>query len=362
MSAIRPLERDDLPAVAALYELGMRSGERRVRPETVSFFERTLFDHPWHDPELPSLVHLGRSGSIIAFLGSHVRRLRFDGEPLRLACSGQLVADPEAENRAAGALLLARYLKGPQDLTTTDGATPAVLRIWERLGGRPFALACIGWTRVFRPLQFLAERRGARRGRDAPGAIARGPFAGLDWVAAHTRPSLLIPPESSASVEPLTPAGLLERLEELGAHFRLRPDYDLEWLEWVFGELDRVTGRGELVAQAVQGPRGRVSGWYVYYLRPGHRSVVIQLVARRQDADLVIGHLFSHAQRGGAAALSGRLEPPLLEPLGRRRCIFRYTGEALVHSRREDVLGAIASPQGLLTRLEGEWWMAPHLG
>lgn len=361
MSAIRPLERDDLPEVAALYELRMRSGQRVPRAETIAFFERTLFDHPWHDAELPSLVHLDRSGAIIAFLGSHARRLRFDGEPLRLACSGQLVADPEAENRAAGALLLARYLKGEQDLTITDGATPAVHRIWERLGGRSFALACVGWTRVFRPLEFLAERRAARRGREAP-RVARGPLAALDWLAARARPGLLVPSESSASAELLTPPGLLDCFEELGGRFRLRPDYDSDFLAWLLHELNLVGERGKLVAQVVRGAQGRLAGWYVYYLRRGGRSDVIQVVARRQDTELVIDHLFSDAQRGGAAALAGRLEPPLLEALAQKRCILRYTGEALVHSRREEVLGAIASPQGLLTRLEGEWWMAPHLG
>jgi hypothetical protein len=105
-----------------------------------------------------------------------------------------------------------------------------------------------------------------------------------------------------------------------------------------------------------------VLGWYVYYLKAGMRCPVIQIAARQRSAGTVLDHLFREAQQQGAAALDGRLEPTLIEPLSQRRCILRYTGGALLHSPRDDVLAAIASPRSLLTRMEGEWWMAPHLG
>ena len=59
--------------------------------------------------------------------------------------------------------------------------------------------------------------------------------------------------------------------------------------------------------------------------------------------------------------LRGRIEPHLLEPLGRRRCLFRYNGGALVHARDPAVSAALAAPEALLTRLDGEWWMGHHL-
>jgi hypothetical protein len=362
MTAIRPLEREDLPEVAALYELVMRSGTRAPRAETVSFFQRALLDHPWADPELPSLVHLDRSGGIVAFIGSHARRLRLREEPLRLACSGHLVADPEAENRVAGALLLARYLKGPQDLTITDGATPTVHRIWDRLGGQPSALGCVGWTRVFRPLQFLGDRRASRRRGRGMRAGARRSLAPLDAIAVRASSRVLLPPRVTSGSEPLTPKGLLEHLATMTTTYHLLPGYDEEFLDWLFSELALVRDRGELVARVVRDAEGQVCGWYVYYLKVGGACPVIQIAARSGLHGAVIDQLFREAQEAGAAALHGRLEPSLLEPLSRRRCILRFTGGALVHSRRDDVLSAIASPGALLTRMEGEWWMGPHLG
>ena len=101
MAAIRPCERDDVPAVASLYEHVARSGSRAPAPGLEAYFERTFFDHPWFDPEIPSLVYVDDDGAIAGFLGSSVRRLLFDGRPVRMAVSGPLVADPSVRRRAA---------------------------------------------------------------------------------------------------------------------------------------------------------------------------------------------------------------------------------------------------------------------
>src|SRR5438552_16904333 len=112
----------------------------------------------------------------------------------------------------------------------------------------------------------------------------------------------------------------------------------------------------------VRDARGRALGWYAYYLEPGEISQVLQVgLLEEDDSGAVLDHLFHHAQQNGSAALRGRVEPRLLEPLAGRWCIFRYGGEALVHSKRPVVLAAISSRKAMLTKLEGEWWMEHHL-
>ena len=44
MKRIRPLEPDDLPRVAALYERVARSGSRHPAPDLLPYFERTLLE------------------------------------------------------------------------------------------------------------------------------------------------------------------------------------------------------------------------------------------------------------------------------------------------------------------------------
>ena len=177
MGVIRPLQRDDIAAAAALYELVARSTTRTPPPGLVDYFERTFLDYPWADPEIPSLVHAEDDGSITGFLGSSVRRLVFDGRPIRLGVSGQLVTDPGVRSRAVGAFLMKAYMDGPQDLTLTDTASAPVRRIWEGVGGETFSLACMGWVRVFRPARLGAdvlERREARSPLTARSAAVVG--------------------------------------------------------------------------------------------------------------------------------------------------------------------------------------------
>jgi hypothetical protein len=349
---IRPLDRSDLPEVARLYERVVRSGTDSPPPGLAGEFERTVLDHPWADPELPSLVYEDPRAGIVGFLGSHPRRLRLGDRRLRLGCSGQLVAHPD--HRGVGALLLRRYLAGPQDLTITDGANETVRSLWERLGGSANELASVGWTRVFRPASagagFLAARRGGRR---RGGAV----LTLLDRAAG--RP--LAPPRAEASSEPLTPAALLEGLRRLEKPFPLRPDYDGPFLDWLFGELSAVTARGELLARRVSAPDGRDLGWYVAYGGAGGPAQALQVAARPADAGAVLDDLFQRVAELGPPAVQGRLEPQLHAALRGRRCIFNRTEWALVHGGDVETRNALAYGRALLTRLEGEWWTGHHL-
>ncbi len=324
MTAIRPLNRADLPAVAALYEQVARSGGDVPAPGLERYFERLLFDAPWTDPEIPSLVHEDGNGAVVGFLASHVRRFVLDGDPIRVGCSGQLVAASDARHRAVGAFLMRAYLDGPQELSITDGATDTVRRIWERLGGQAAGLSCLGWTRVFRPgayARLRADERGIASGAKA--ALLTSPLAPLDLLS--SRSSRLRPEEPRGSAEPLTGASLVDALAQTAGRLRLRCDYDAGYFDWLLAEAAAVTARGELRARLARDDSGRVRGWFVYYLARDGISEVLQVAADERGADTVLDVLFDDAYAGGAAALRGRLEPRLQFALTARRCLIRPT-------------------------------------
>lgn len=358
MSPIRPLRRSDLPAVADLYEQVLRSGSLRAPPGLAPAFARTLLDHPGADPDIPSLVYSDDSGSIVGVIGSNVRRLRAHGRPARMGCSGPLVSAPDARNMAVGALLLAAYLRGPQDLSVTDGATSTVQRIWERLGGQTAHLQCLVWTRLFQPWRVGGDALLARR--DATAWQRLRPLSRvLDVPTSRLARRALRVEDPGTTAEVLTPAGLAEQMSALPD--TLRPDYDATFLGWLFAEMAQVTTRGPLVRSLVRAPDGSALGWYVAYLPPGRIGQVLQVASPGGAIGEVIDHLFHDAQHRGVSAVQGRLEPQLLEPLSQRRCILRPGERALVHSRDPELLAAVALGTATLSRMDGEWWMGHHL-
>jgi hypothetical protein len=366
MIGIRPLDRKDIPAVTRL-----TSNQASPSLALQAYFERTLFDDPWADHDIPSLVYEEQDGSISGFQGSATRRGEFDGRTIRIACGVTAVSRVDVRHRAVGSMLVRAYLAGPQDLTITDAATEEMRQIWILLGGRMSHLSCLGWVRIFRPWGFAAERLVSRHpaaerpledrfwsslGPERP--VMGRVWSGLD--AATKRIGRFGPSAPRTESEPLSAKGLVVQLSAIAEAVRLHVAYDASFAEWVFRELAAVQTYGIPVARLVRDLRGSVLGWYVYFLKAGAASHVLQIAAADRNIPAVLDDLFHHAWSNGATAVRGRVEPRLLAPLGERRCVFRYVGGALVHSSSDAILDAIATGDSLLTRLDGEWWMGHY--
>jgi hypothetical protein len=358
LNAIRPVEKDDLAQVASLLELVMRSGSRTPSRRLADYLGRFV-DHPWADPDIPSLVYQDQTGRIVGFVGSHVRRLLFDGRRIRVGFTGQLMSDPDVRNHGVGALLLRRYLAGPQDMTMTS-ATGQTTRMWKALGGQE---ACLGSIRWMRPFDLHSTARHALEHFDKAGWKPMvGPLLSAIQAVTDRIPAVsLRVPEPATSAEDLSPQALIENLPSIFDRVRLRPDYDLKFLDWLLGEMAEVRSRGDLVKRLIRDSTGRVVGWYVTYLQPNGISQVLQIGAKDRDVDAVLDHLFHDAQCSGVALLFGQLEPLLLESLRNRRCIFRPGGNFLVHSRNANMLNAVLAGQAMVSRMEGEGWMGHHV-
>jgi hypothetical protein len=360
VNQIRPLQREDVPQVAGLIELAFRSGARTPPPGLVAYLERLLLDHPWVDPEIPSLVTLDDEETVVGCLGSHIRRFRYDGRPIRVAVSGQLVSDPVVRRRAVGAFLMQRYLEGPQDVTLTDTASAAVRRMWERFGGATVHLGRVGWVRLFRPIRFVTEH--LLKDHDQWRRRAIGAAAPLDAVATRVAARHWAIRRPDVVAEELSPESIVEALPSVLAGVRFRPDYDADFLRWLFAELSAVRSRGRPVGFLIRDPGDRTLGWYLYFLRPGGISQVLQIVASERDAAPVLDHLLGHARANGSAAVQGRVEPALIEALSDRGCLWHASGyRVLVHARDNGIVHAIDSGNALLSRLDGDWWTGMHL-
>jgi hypothetical protein len=356
MSKIRALAPDEIDQIAELYRFVDKSDWRIPPGEVPLWLRRTLFDDPWADPEIPTLVHVEDTGEITAFIASHVRRMRFDDTTIRLAAGGPLIVHPDARNRAVGPRLWRQYLDGPQELTISDGASDEMRQIFELIGGQLLHPSSIAWARVFAPFSFMAARLLHFRPR-AKRASARL-SAGLDYLSARSIRYFRRPDAATTSTEALTPSLMLEYLPTLTRSLRLFPDYDASYLNWLFAELHHNRTWGIPVKRLVRDRTGRVLGWYVYFLLAGEGCQVVHVAALPRHVGEVLDSLFADVAARGGAGAQGRVEPALLACLAARGAQFRYSARSLVHSSRPDLLAALTSGRAMLTRLEGDWWMS----
>jgi len=351
MASIRPLEHGDVTPVAELLRRHLQ-GSFELHKD---FLAATLLDHPWADPELPSLVAID-DGNPVGLVGSQVRRMRIGERRLRAVCCAHLVVAPEHRNGAVGALLLRRLLSGPQDLTWSDTASDVVMRMWSVFGGYADHARACDWMLALRPgrwgaavLSSLVRRRDA--GRDLLPVKAMP----LHLAGRRLAPRAFPPPESGVTGEPAGAAAIVEHAAAFADRGRMRPDHDVEHLEHLSALVERTTGALE---RRLVRRDGRPIGWYARVDRPGGGSRVLHLAARDADLEAVVGELVQHARRIGRPVLSGRLEPHLEDPLRRRRAVLGLARRPVLHTRDQEVRGLLGSGSALITQLDGEWYEA----
>lgn len=362
MAEIRPLALEDIDAVARLYSSVIRPFDAGAPPRGLAeAFERLFLRSPWHDPETPSYVAV-KDGRPVGFIGAYARRFLFRGQPIRLVCTGQLVAEPLSRHEAVGIFLMRRVFAGPQDLTITDGATEGVARMWQGLGGEIARLQTVRWTRILRPCSFAALVLSKKRLVGPLARLLRPVFRALDVAAGRASLFRCTPARPYVEPLPLTAETLVHDLPAMAAGKELRPAYDAPMAEWLLKEMTAVKGRGAFHACTVPGPGPRIGGAYIYHLPPRETASVVHLTSGPGQTEHVLDHLVEHARRNGAVAVQGRVEPDLLAPLARQRAILRYPdSHALIHARRPEILHAIHAGRAMLTRLDGEWWVGTHI-
>lgn len=354
MTPIRPLERADLPAVAALYAEFVGWDPAKTVPGLSDFFARALLDHPFADPEIPALVYEDPDDGVIGVMGSHPRPFDFRDRTVKLAFTGPLIVAPAHRPRGIGALLLRRYVAGPQDMTANDRVLDQVHDMWDRLGGTTDSGRSIGWAYTLGPAG-LAASAVARRASSRERAPAGGLFAGVDKLAARRRV-----PNPAGSTDLLTDADLLELLDRLERPYPLRPAFNEDFLAFLRHEMGLVNVGQRVERRLVRDADGKPIGAYVTYLTPGWLAEVVAILATSADAGHVLDHLLHDSATAGAVEVRGRFEPHTLQHLRTRRLRLTHTDWTIVQSKDQDLLATALSGRALFSRLDGEWWMRPR--
>lgn len=348
MASIRPLRGNDLPAVAALVGDNLPDWSRGE-----DFLKRTLIDSPWADDELPSLV-AEHEGRVVGFVGSQPRRVRLDDRILRGVCVSHLVVAPGQRAGATGALLLGRLLKAGQDLTWSDSANEAVVRIWRTFGGQVDHARICDWMLVLRPGAWFAgvtgeaiRKRAVGRRRVPVGAI---PVHALPRIRKQVRAL----GNSELESEEAGPEAIVAEQAAATRGLRLLVDHDAEYLAHTFAVIEADTA--PVSCRIVR--RGTVAvGWYAYTTLPGRVRRVLHVAAAKRQGSEVLDQVVTDARADRVTVLTGRLEPILEDALHGRLAILGLARKPVVHTRNPEVQALASTSAALLTQLDGEWFV-----
>lgn len=361
MSEIRDCSRDDIPAVAALFQRTFRNGDAAHPASLEAALASVHFDHPWFDPEISPRVHVNDAGRVTGFVGVFPGRFSFRGRDLRAAIAGSLmVEDPEREPMA-GARLVRSVAKGPQDISISETSNAVSQGLWRRVGGRIVAPLSLDWFRIFRPasaaLAILMETT-SRAAMLGPVAAAGDAVTGR-WMARHFEA-----PASRAgfAIEGNPSDGAVaDAIREFGSQSDLHPRWKQEELLWLLAQAARKDRYGPLHRGIVRDRGGGLAGCYLYHGKAGGIGRVLNVVGRKDALDEVAACLMRDAADRGLAALRGRSDPQLLGALLGLNCLFAHRGAMAIHTTDADVAEAVESGDALVTGLAGESW-SPLIG
>lgn len=357
MGNVRPFTEEDIPQVADLHRRVFHTGDAftlDLQRSYRSYLMRIFLLHPWRDQGMSSLVYQEANGDIAGFLGVMPRPMSMQGRPIRAAVSSQFIVDPARRSTLAAVELLKAFFSGPQELSIADEANDASRRLWESLGGSTSLLYSLYWFRILQPAEFLLSRLSHPLVRRALTPLGRC----VDAVSVRLPQSPLRQPAPSVSGEDLGREDLLACLSDAARKGPLRAEYNERSLDWLMDVLAENRGYGDLQKIAVRSAARKIVGWYLYQTAPNGLGEVLQIGADDGSIQVVLDHLFYHASRHGASALTGRFEPRFVRQFHEKNSMFHHRGHwVLVHSTRPEIMQAIQRGDAFLTRLEGEWCM-----
>lgn len=361
MSFIRSFTEEDIPPVAALFHKVYLAGDpghaKSSLDDIGAVFDEVFLRNPWYDENLSSLVFEGAGGAIQGFIGITPRRMIIKGRPILVAVSAHLMLEPNRQSGLSGVQLLQRFLSGPQELSLTDFANDLGRKIWDGIGGMMSHIHSIQWVKLLRP-SARALSLAAEKLRLSPRllSIAR-PLGQLsDAMLARMAPHRFRFAPANLTSKDLDDETLLACVSQFSAFYSLYPEYDKLSLSWLLRRAEKINHRGELRKIAILDDSGAIAGWYLYYLKPGGASEVLQICARKSYIGVALDHLFHHAWSNGSELITGRLEHQLLPDLSRKGCYLNCGPPwVMIHARDPEILQAINCGDVFLSVLEGEW-------
>jgi hypothetical protein len=359
---VRPLEAQDIPAVADMFQRMLRRKPVPPPAGLAHYMRGFYLDAPRYGDDIHSLVHLDGAGRVSGFIGVHVMPMTFNGRRLRAAICGSLMASDRGQDPLAGARLMKAFLDGPQDLSVSETANEIATQLWVRLRGEVLTPYSLDWVRIIRPARFalhpVAHRFGPARllaplADAADHVLRRRIVQGrMRWSALSSRGT----GQKGLEAREIDAARFVRLLEPLTGQYPLRPDWAACGLDRMLADAREKPDLGDLVFMSVSTVSGKEVGAFAYYAKRGGIGRVLQVLARPGQAGPVLDCLVDDAAARGLSGLRGRTQPALMEAMLARRFAFLPVASTVAHSRDSEILRAMTGSRAFLNGLAGEQW------
>jgi len=353
------MERRDLEQVVAQYRTIGAGAARRPLDEVTTTLRQMMLEQPSFGDDAPrSLVHEGRDGRIVGFMGVVPRRWQLGSRMLVGATTTGFVVDARHPDAMVSALWLARRsIAQGQDFTFVDRPTPTVVKLFGLVGAEVLPGHGYDFRLPLRQHEVarmrLRERVRYRRWWPAVAPldrVARRLATALD--ARGPRPDDV----SAVQLEPATADTVLETRRSLATHYGPCLVDDAALSRWQFDYMASYRSRGEfrwLVARA----KGEAVGWMLYYVRDDQPSEVTSVIALPRHKAAVVGALVRAAYDDGCTALIGTAGAAMAHELIDHGAVIEGADRIQVRSRDPEVMAAFRTNRALVTGLEGEVWV-----
>lgn len=356
---IRAFVVEDIPEVAELWWKFLRHGKGPAPPRLLTYFRELYFENPFVDSAIPPLVYELKGGRVAGFLGVMRRKMRFRGQPIRVAFGGHFVVHPEERSPLVALGLLQTYMAGKQDLSQTDSANDLSRNLLERLCFRTIVPLSIHWARPLQPFHYALHGMvsAARPALSAGIKIAASPIcSAMDSMAARISFNPFRQTQSLLHGEELDVETLVQCLKEFRGDCSLWSDYDCSSLKWLLAFMERMHPRADLRKVTLRDEDQKIVGCYLYYLKPSGIGQVVQVGGQRKLMKDILDHLFFDAWSRGAIALHGVVPTQLMADFSDKNCFFTCRGGwTVAHSRNPELLQSLERGDVCVSRLDGEW-------
>lgn len=334
MITIEPLGRSEIPAVASLFTRAFLRG-RAPTQRLENALAESFLEHPWMDPESPSLVARDEDGNLAGFIGGYPVRIRGpDGTVIRTLVASTVMVDPDGGDPTAAARLFRRFVGGAQDVTICETANERSASIFGAVGAEMLGPESLDWMRVIRPagtVLSLAQRRASVTRMLRPAAAIADRVLERRMIVTPANPARGNLVGRSVAREEFARSAC-----SLIAAFDVAPLWDEGVLTWLIAQAERKDLYGPLHLRVLETAQGAIAGAYAVHGRPGAIARVLNVIATERAIGSVLDDLFALATAKQWSAVRGRAEAWLLPHLARRQCFFQSRGSAMIQSRRRE--------------------------